>query len=116
MSVKITKKQTLILNFISDFTQERGFSPSYREIMTGVGLSSVASVAEHISNLVEKGALKKTPGAARSLEVVDLTHPETVELFEQALEKVDTEDVKILKRAAEILDLNLEIADAEDAK
>lgn len=108
MSVKITKKQTLILNFISDFTHERGFSPSYREIMTGVGLSSVASVAEHVSNLVEKGALKKTPGAARSLEVVDLNHPETVDLFEKVLKEATPEDAEILKKAARILDLDLE--------
>ena len=108
MSVKITKKQTLILNFILDFTQERGFSPSYREIMTGVGLSSVASVAEHISNLVAKGALKKTPGAARSLEVIDLNHPETVELFEKTLQSANPEDAEILRRAAEILDLDIE--------
>ena len=108
MTVKITKKQTLILNFISDFTQERGFSPSYREIMTGVGLSSVASVAEHIGNLVEKGALKKTPGAARSLEVIDLNYPETTALFEKVLETASAEDAEILQKAAKILDLDLE--------
>lgn len=108
MGVKITKKQMLILNFISDFTQERGFSPSYREIMTGVNLSSVASVAEHINNLVAKGALKKTPGAARSLEVIDLTHPETVALFNQALTNASPEDREILLQAAQILDLDLE--------
>lgn len=108
MSVKLTKKQTIIINFISDFTEERGFSPSYREIMTGVGLSSVSAVAEHIDNLVKKGALKKSDGAARSLEVIDTSHPETVDLFNFALGTATPEESEILHRAAQILDLDLD--------
>ena len=44
MTKKLTKKQTLILDFISEFTKSNDFSPSYREIMRGVGLSSVSAV------------------------------------------------------------------------
>ena len=108
MSVKLTKKQTIIINFISDFTEERGFSPSYREIMAGVGLSSVSAVAEHIDNLVKKGALKKSTGTARSLEVIDTTHLETVELFQFALNTATPEEAEILHHAAQILDLDLD--------
>ena len=108
MSVKLTKKQTVIVNFISDFTEERGFSPSYREIMTGVGLNSVSAVAEHVDNLVKKGALKKSDGAARSLEVVDTSHPETVALFQFALNNATQDEAATLHRAAEILDIDLD--------
>ena len=108
MSIKLTKKQTLILDFINDFTNTHGFSPSYREIRNGLGLSSVSSVAEHIENLVLKGALKKSPGAARSLEVIDLSFPETTTLFKAKLNTATEEETDILLKAAKILDLNLE--------
>lgn len=109
MSEKITKKQKLILDFITTFTKENNYSPSYREIMSGVGLSSVSAVAEHVENLVEKGALRKTPGAARSLEVIDLSHTETVELFNRKIASSESEtEIETLLKAAKILDLNLE--------
>lgn len=107
MSVKLTKKQMLIIDFINDYTVTRGVSPTYREIMTALGLSSVSAVAEHIDNLVKKGALKKSPGTARSLEVIDTTHPETVELFRHYLITASPEEAKILQDAAKILDLDL---------
>lgn len=108
MKVKLTKKQALIIDFINEFTSRQGESPSYREIMAALGLNSVSAVAEHIDNLVAKGAIKKTPGAARSLEVMDLTHPETVALFRQALEHATMDEAEVLHRAADILGLELE--------
>ena len=110
MTVKLTKKQTVLLNYISDFTDTHGFSPSYREIMTGLGLSSVSAVAEHINNLIAKGAIKKVPGAARSLEVVDLSHPETTTLFKARLLSATEEESQILHNAAEILGIDLDNA------
>lgn len=107
MAVKLTKKQALIIEFINDYTSSRGVSPTYREIMTALGLSSVSAVAEHIDNLVKKGALKKVPGAARSLEVIDLTFPETTDLFRHHLKTADAEEAKILHAAADILGLDL---------
>ncbi len=108
MSVKLTKKQKLIIDFISEFTGEHNYSPSYREIMAGLGLTSVSAVAEHVENLVEKGALRKTPGAARSLEVIDTSYPETTALFRARLETASDEDAGTLLRAAELLGLDLE--------
>lgn len=107
MSVKVTKKQKLILDFISAFCENHGSSPSYREIMNGVGLSSVSAVAEHIDNLVKKGALKKTSGTARSLEVVDLSFPETTELFQRTLIICTESESEILHKAAQILGIEL---------
>ena len=108
MSIKLTKKQLAVLDYLQDFTEEKGYSPSYREIQAGLGLSSVSAVAEHIDNLVEKGVIRKVPGAARSLEVLDYKHEETVELFKVKLMDVSEEEKKILLSAAEILGLDLE--------
>ncbi len=107
MSVKLTKKQLAVLNYLEDFTEENGFSPSYREIMAGLGLTSVSAVAEHIDNLVAKGALRKVPGAARSLEILDYRHTETVDLFKVKMEDCTEEEKEVLARAAEILGLDL---------
>ncbi|MBR2753943.1 hypothetical protein IKG33_03520 [Candidatus Saccharibacteria bacterium] len=107
-SQKLTKKQLAVLDYLQDFTEENGYSPSYREIMAGLGLSSVSAVAEHIENLVSKGVLKKVPGAARSLEVLDYKHEETVELFKVKMMDCTEEEKKVLEKAGEILGLDLE--------
>ena len=105
---KLTKKQLALLDFLQDFTEEKGYSPSYREIMAGMGLTSVSAVAEHVENLVEKGVLKKVPGAARSLEILDYKHESTVELFKIRMMECTEEEKKILLRAAEILGIEVE--------
>lgn len=65
-----TKKQKALLDFIADFIARHGYSPSYREIKTGMNYNSVATVALHINNLVARGHLLKRDNAARSLEPV----------------------------------------------
>lgn len=69
-TVRPTKKQREILGFIEDFIKEHGYSPSYREIMTGLDYTSVATVSLHINSLIRRGHLAKRDRSARSLEVV----------------------------------------------
>ena len=108
MAHKLTKKQLALLDFLEDFTEAQGYSPSYREIMAGLGLSSVSAVAEHVDNLVSKGVLRKVPGAARSLEILDYKHEETVKLFREKMISCSEEEKKVLEKAANILGLDLE--------
>ena len=108
MGIKLTKKQLAVVDFIQDFTEEKGCSPTYREIMAGLKLNSVSAVAEHIDNLVEKGVIKKVPTAARTLEVLDYKHEETVELFKMKLLGCSEEDKAILIKASEILGIDLD--------
>ena len=68
-TVRPTKKQRELLTFIEGFIAEHGYSPSYREIMTGLNYTSVATVALHINNLIKRGHLRKRDHSARSLEV-----------------------------------------------
>ena len=107
MSTKLTKKQLAILNFLEDFIEENGYSPTYREIQAEMGLASVSAVAEHIDNLVAKGALRKVEGAARSLEVLDYRHEDTVNLFKVKMARASEEERKVLEKAAGILGLDL---------
>jgi repressor LexA len=68
--VRPTKKQKELLGFIEAFIDEHGYSPSYREIMTGLNYTSVATVALHVNNLIKRGHLRKRDHSARSLETV----------------------------------------------
>lgn len=69
-TVRPTKKQRELLDFIQAFINEHGYSPSYREIMEGLQYNSVATVALHVNNLIRRGHLLKRDHSARSLEVV----------------------------------------------
>lgn len=76
-TVRPTKKQRELLDFIAAFIQEHGYSPSYREIMNGLQYTSVATVALHVNNLIRRGHLIKRDRSARSLEVVKVGDTET---------------------------------------
>jgi repressor LexA len=66
----LTKRQAETLNFIKNFQKDNGYSPSYREIAEGLGLSSPATIAEHLKTLQQKGYLN-FENMNRSIE---LTH------------------------------------------
>jgi repressor LexA len=69
--IRPTKKQRELLEFINNYILEHGYSPSYREIMVGCNYTSVATVALHVKNLIERGHLRKRDRSARSLEVIE---------------------------------------------
>ncbi len=66
----LTRRQREVYDFISDFVQKNGYSPSFEEIGAGLGLSSLATVHKHISNLEEKGLLKRDYNRSRSIDVL----------------------------------------------
>jgi SOS-response transcriptional repressor LexA len=69
-TVRPTKKQLALLEFIAQFINEHGYSPCYREIMNGLGYTSVATVSLHVTSLIKRGHLQKRDRSARSLEVI----------------------------------------------
>lgn len=106
----------MVLDFIKKFLAEHSYSPSYREIMTGLGFRSISTVAEHIENLVAKGYLEKKDGSARSLEPVEqlantasAKQSPVEELFNAKLAELqdDPEAAGTLKKAAELLGVKL---------
>jgi SOS-response transcriptional repressor LexA len=72
-NIRPTKKQKELLNYIEEFINSRGYSPSYREIMKGMSYTSVATVSLHVNSLIRRGHLQKRDRSARSLEVVKPT-------------------------------------------
>jgi repressor LexA len=66
----LTKKQRQILDYVDSFVDTNGYSPSYEEIAEHFGYNSLATVHEHLTNLEQKGFLRKNYNKSRSLEVV----------------------------------------------
>jgi len=66
----LTKRQRQIYDYIADFVSRNGYSPSFEEIGDGMGLSSLATVHKHISNLEKKGLLKRDYNRSRSIDVI----------------------------------------------
>jgi repressor LexA len=66
----ITRRQKEVIDFLSGFTQKNGYSPSYEEIASGLGLSSLATVHKHITNLQNKGMLQRARNRSRSIDVL----------------------------------------------
>jgi repressor LexA len=66
----ITKRQRQVYDFISEFVQKQGYSPSFDEIGQGLGLSSLATVHKHISNLEKKGLLTRDYNRSRSIDLI----------------------------------------------
>src|SRR6266404_1961234 len=66
----ITKRQREVYDFISDFVQRNQYSPSFEEIGEGLGLSSLATVHKHISNLEKKGLLSRDYNRSRSIDLL----------------------------------------------
>ncbi len=66
----LTRRQKQVYDFISGFVDTHGYSPSYEEIAEGLGLSSLATVHKHISNLEQKGLLRRDYNRSRSIDLL----------------------------------------------
>ncbi|GAC1399966.1 MAG: transcriptional repressor LexA [Vulcanimicrobiaceae bacterium] len=62
-----TERQARILEVIRDFTEERGYPPSVREIGERVGLSSSSTVQSHLRSLEKRGLIHRDPTKPRAL-------------------------------------------------
>lgn len=79
--VELTRRQALVLAYIAAFTAVRGYAPTLREIGKGLGIVSVAAVAQHLGYLRAKGRLTWEEGRQRTLRVlgVAVTAAETTD-------------------------------------
>jgi repressor LexA len=69
--IAITQRQRSVLNFIETFSEEKGWAPSFQEIADGLGLKSLATVHKHITNLQDRGVLKRSAHTSRSVEILE---------------------------------------------
>lgn len=66
----LTMKQQRVLNYISEYTSAKNYSPSIREIQEGMMLSSPSTIKGHLDTLKRKGYITWRPGQPRTLAVI----------------------------------------------
>lgn len=84
MAPVIYKRQRQILEFIQQFVQAHGYAPTLKQIADALGLSSLATVHEHLTTLEAKGLLKRKSGRARAIQLtesnIDFTGEHTIQV------------------------------------
>ncbi|OGD09183.1 repressor LexA [Candidatus Amesbacteria bacterium RIFOXYB1_FULL_44_23] len=73
MPVTLYNRQRQILDFVTQYIQTNGFSPTLLEIAKALGVRSLATVHEHLQAMEKKGIIKKFEGSVRGIEILDKT-------------------------------------------
>ncbi|MHB0948148.1 MAG: transcriptional repressor LexA [Gemmatimonadaceae bacterium] len=77
----LTKRQREILNYLSAYSDQHGYAPSFEEIAEQFSYSSLATVHEHLSNLERKGYIRRSYNESRAIEILPSeATPRAVEL------------------------------------
>jgi len=66
----LTRRQKEILDFLGRHIERKGYAPTIEEIGEHFGLSSLATVHKHLTNLQAKGLIKREWNRSRALELV----------------------------------------------
>ena len=65
----LTRRQKEILDYLDGFIRRRGYAPTMEEICDRFGLGSVATVHKHLTNLEDKGAIRRRMHRSRAIEI-----------------------------------------------
>ena len=68
----LTKRQREILDYLGEFIEQHGYAPSLEEIGHRFGLSSLATVHKHLTNLQDKGLIRRAWNRSRSVELIPI--------------------------------------------
>ncbi len=71
MPVTLYNRQRQILDFIAQYIQQYGYSPTLQEIAKALNVSSLATVHEHLETMERKGVIRRFDGAVRGIEILD---------------------------------------------
>lgn len=66
------------MDFIRQYIQKNGFSPTLTEIAQALGVSSLATVHEHLATMVKKGIIKRYQGSVRGIEIIKQEFPSSM--------------------------------------
>lgn len=69
--LKLTPRQSEILDFIKSCLEANGYPPTRAEIAQKLGFKSPNAAEEHLKALARKGAIEMTPGASRGIRIPD---------------------------------------------
>lgn len=80
MAKILYRRQRQILDFITQYIQKFGYSPTLAEIAEAFNISALSTVSEHLKKLEEKGFIRRFKGAVRGIEVFGCPLSQGVEL------------------------------------
>jgi repressor LexA len=66
----LTKRQAEVLLYLEDYSEQHRYMPTVEEIARYFGFRSLATVHEHLENLVAKGKIVRRFNEARSIQIV----------------------------------------------
>ena len=66
----LTKRQKELFDYLDAYISDHGYAPTLEEIGAHFGLSSLATVHKHLSNLEDKGLIRRKWNHSRALELV----------------------------------------------
>lgn len=69
--IGLTPRQQQCLDFIKATIAARGYPPTYDEIATSLQLHSRSGIQRLVIGLERRGLLRRIPGKARAIEVID---------------------------------------------
>ncbi|MGE3973730.1 MAG: transcriptional repressor LexA [Bdellovibrionales bacterium] len=72
-----TPKEMKVYEFIVDYTEQNGFSPTYEEIREKFDYKSISSVQQFVQQLVKKGFLKAQVGTNKKRTLVPASYQES---------------------------------------
>lgn len=65
----LTRRQKEVRDYLEDFIATHGYAPTLEEIGAHFGLSSLATVHKHLSNLERKGLITRKWNLSRAIEI-----------------------------------------------
>ena len=71
MPITLYRRQRQILEYLRQYIQKNGFSPTLQEIADALEVNSLATVHEHLTAMIKKGIIRRYDGAVRGLELAD---------------------------------------------
>ena len=81
--IKLTNRQTEVLNIIKQNIEETGYPPTRAEIANALGFRSANAAEDHIKALAKKGALEIVPGASRGIRLPQSDTPDGLPIIGQ---------------------------------
>ena len=67
--IKLTPRQSEILDFVKRYLEDSGYPPTRAEIAQHLGFKSPNAAEEHLKALARKGAIEMIPGASRGIRI-----------------------------------------------
>jgi repressor LexA len=69
MAIKsLSAKQERIINFVTEFLQDKGYPPTIRDIAAGCGISSTSVVAYNLNKLEQAGYIRRHSDISRGIK------------------------------------------------